>query len=87
MVRFSKQCAFYAAASFCLMAPLAASTAISLKEEMAIQDHFKELSKEPGAVLFTPPAGWFLADPKALPPNVKVMVVGKARRSTLLRLT
>lgn len=28
---------------------------------------------------FTPPAGWVMADPKALPPTVKVMVVGKAR--------
>jgi hypothetical protein len=32
---------------------------------------------EPGAVYFTPPEGWRLADQKGLPSSVKVMVVGK----------
>lgn len=32
---------------------------------------------EPGAVFFTPPEGWRMAEPNQLPPNVKVMVVGQ----------
>lgn len=47
------------------------------KDELAIQEKFSYLSLEPGAVVFTPPQGWVLADPQALPPNVSVMVVGK----------
>lgn len=34
-------------------------------------------SDEPGAVVFTPPEGWMMADSKALPPSVKIMVVGQ----------
>jgi hypothetical protein len=34
-------------------------------------------AKEPGAVIFTPPEGWMIADAKALPPSVKIMVVGQ----------
>jgi len=33
--------------------------------------------QEAEVALFTPPTGWRLADSKALPPSVKVMVVGK----------
>lgn len=57
--------------------PVYSTTAIPLSEEKAIQENFTELAKEPGAVMFTPPEGWLLADPKALPPSIKVMVVGK----------
>lgn len=49
----------------------------SSSEEKEIQEQFIKMSKEPGAVMFTPPAGWHIADPKALPSSVKVMVVGK----------
>lgn len=57
--------------------PLTATPQLPLSEEKAIQDNFAKLASEPGAVLFNPPAGWLLADPKALPSNVKIMVVGK----------
>lgn len=39
------------------------------------QDYF-ETAKEPGAITFNPPEGWHLANPEALPPSVKIMVVG-----------
>lgn len=34
-------------------------------------------TNETGTVIFTPPQGWQLADSEALPPHVRVMVVGK----------
>jgi len=34
-------------------------------------------STEGGIVLFTPPTGWHQADMNALPPHIKIMVVGK----------
>lgn len=77
MSQFTKQLIYHAAASLLLLAPLTAATNIPLNEEKAIQEHFLELAQDPGAVIFTPPQGWYLADPKALPPSVKVMVVGK----------
>lgn len=48
-------------------------------EEMIIPN-FLEISKQPGAVTFTPPNGWHLADNKTLPKAVQVMVVGKGQR-------
>jgi hypothetical protein len=54
-----------------------ANETLPLEEEKALQKNFAEQAQEPGAVLFTPPAGWHVADPKQLPPSVKVMVVGK----------
>ena len=56
---------------------LSANEALPADEQRAIQENFFEQSREPGAVLFTPPTGWHIADPKQLPPSVKVMVVGK----------
>lgn len=53
------------------------SASLPLAEEKAIQENFSAAAKEPGAVIFNPPQGWLLADPKGLPPNVKAMVVGK----------
>ncbi|NGX42551.1 MAG: hypothetical protein K940chlam7_00831 [Chlamydiae bacterium] len=41
------------------------------------EDEYKQLSQEPGAIVFSPPQRWHLADPEALPPSVKLMVVGK----------
>lgn len=38
---------------------------------------FTEQAKEPGAVIFTPPQGWNVADKSKLPPSVLVMIVGK----------
>jgi hypothetical protein len=38
-------------------------------------------NQEEGIVLFTPPAGWHLAEASALPANVRVMVVGKGPSS------
>jgi len=40
-------------------------------------EDFQRISQEPGAIVFNPPKGWYLADPNALPPHVRVMVVGK----------
>lgn len=37
-------------------------------------------SAKTSAILFTPPPGWRYADSKSLPPAVKVMVVGKAKK-------
>ena len=42
-------------------------------------EEYQQIAKEPGAVVFNPPEGWFLADPDALPPHVEVMVVGKGK--------
>lgn len=53
---------------------------LSKDEEKTIQDKFSAAANEPGALLFTPPSGWHVADPKALPPSVKIMVVGKGAR-------
>lgn len=50
--------------------PLASTEEKNLRE-------FSQVSKEPGAVMFTPPPNWQLADAKALPSSVKIMVVGK----------
>jgi hypothetical protein len=36
---------------------------------------------EGSVVLFTPPTGWHMADPSALPPHIRVMVVGKGPSS------
>lgn len=36
-----------------------------------------DLSQEPGAVTFKPPAGWKMAEQKQLPPGIRAMVIGK----------
>lgn len=72
--KFAKHLTFVSLATF---GSLTAALSIPIEDEKAIQSHFADLAKEPGSVIFTPPTGWFLADPNALPPNVKVMVVGK----------
>src|ERR1700722_12124044 len=50
---------------------------LSPNEEKAVQDQFAQAAQLPGALIFTPPPGWRVADPKQLPPSVKAMVVGK----------
>jgi hypothetical protein len=65
-----------AAVLFCLSEPLSAETVIP-SEEKEIQDDFSQIAKTPGAVIFTPPEGWRVADAQALPASVKIMVVGK----------
>jgi hypothetical protein len=47
------------------------------RDDKTLQKSYQSLSKQPGAVSFLPPEGWHLADPKSLPSNVKLMVVGK----------
>ena len=44
---------------------------------------FAQLSAQDtsNTALFTPPEGWHLADPKMLPPSVKVMVVGSGTQA------
>lgn len=56
---------------------LQAEEALSQDDVRTIEESMAAASKEPGAVLFTPPTGWQIADPKALPASVKIMVVGK----------
>jgi hypothetical protein len=56
---------------------LGAHETLPMEEEKMLQDKFAKEATEPGALLFTPPKGWKIADPKQLPPSVKVMVVGK----------
>lgn len=57
--------------------PIFSEANLTLAEETSIQENFAKMAQEPGTVMFKPPEGWLLADPKALPPNVKIMVVGK----------
>lgn len=52
---------------------------LSPQEERQIQEDFRHAAREPGSLLFAPPEGWRLADPKSLPPNIEFMVVGKGR--------
>lgn len=49
----------------------------ALSAELAKQ---QEIAQEPGACHFAPPTGWSYVDAKALPPLVKVMVVGKGAK-------
>lgn len=64
-----------------MVATIPAPTSIPLSEERALQQKMVEIAGEPGSVTFQPPANWRLADPAALPPNVKVMVVGRGKGS------
>lgn len=51
---------------------------LSNDEEKAILKNFTQLAGQEGTLIFTPPNGWHLADPKALPKSVHVMVVGSS---------
>lgn len=44
----------------------------------SFEKNYIEAAQEPGAVIFNPPENWHLADPQALPPSVKIMVVGQS---------
>ncbi len=77
MLQFSKLRWTFSTALTCYLATLSAAVPLPPTEEKVIQDSFKVMANEPGAVLFSPPEGWLLADPKALPVHVKIMVVGK----------
>lgn len=63
--------------AFSLTIPFSLIGDLSVAEEKELQETFKTVSQQPGAIMFTPPEGWFLADPKSLPSNIKIMVVGK----------
>jgi hypothetical protein len=54
------------------------SADFSIAEEKEVQKGFAELADAPGAVTFSPPEGWVVADPKQLPSNILVFVVGKS---------
>ena len=43
-------------------------------------EDYEQLAKEPGAVSFSPPKGWSLADAQTLPEHVQVMVVGSGEK-------
>lgn len=47
------------------------------KETVEIEENYFNNAHKEGAIMFNPPEGWHIADPKALPPSVKLMVVGK----------
>lgn len=76
-VNFSKMKWSLCTTLLCYIVPLSAAAPLPPNEEKVIQDSFQTIVNEPGAVLFSPPENWFLADPKALPAHVKIMVVGK----------
>lgn len=44
----------------------------------SFENNYIQTAQEPGAVIFNPPDSWHLADPQALPPSVKIMVVGQS---------
>ncbi len=44
----------------------------------SFESDYIQTAQEPGAVIFNPPDSWHLADPQALPPSVKIMVVGQS---------
>jgi hypothetical protein len=48
-------------------------------QESPLEEHASAAEKDAPerSILFTPPAGWRMADAKALPPSVKAMVIGK----------
>lgn len=60
----------------CLL--LAISSLSAITDEKGLLESFKALSQQPGAASFHPPSGWHLADSKALPEAVKIMIVGKS---------
>ncbi len=66
-----------------LIFAIASSCAIFPIEGQQTSSQFNQLNadqaeeEEKGIVSFTPPTGWMLADAAALPPRVKVMVIGK----------
>src|ERR1700722_13979307 len=59
-----------------LFALLIMLQSLSANASESIQEIYEATAKEPGAIVFTPPVGWKIVDPKELPPSVKVMVVG-----------
>lgn len=76
--RFFRTAVLAAAWAAPLLSLLSASQpALSQDEEQIIHNDLQRAVNEPGTASFTPPAGWHIADPKALPKSVKVMVVGK----------
>lgn len=57
--------------------PLLAEEALLAPEEVEkIQSAYEKMATEPGSVMFDPPAGWKMADPKVLSQHIKIMVVG-----------
>lgn len=66
----------------CSFTPLAFSDLVTLssEEQAKVQQQYEQMTQAPGQVMFTPPEGWQMADPKALPPSVKIMVVGKGEK-------
>lgn len=58
--------------------PLSAKD-IPVEKMQKIEQSLLDAAEEPGAILFTPPSGWKLADPDALPPTIQAMVVGKGK--------
>lgn len=48
-------------------------------EEQAIHELYTSAKDAPGAIMFTPPQGWRLVNPKELPGSIKAMVIGKGQ--------
>ncbi len=60
----------------CLVFQRVEAQGIPPKNFNPVPEEFQRIAQEPGAVIFSPPKGWKMADPQALPAHVKAMVVG-----------
>jgi hypothetical protein len=66
--------------TLCFAPLFADNPQMSTEEENRVMESIQSALTQPGSVSFTPPAGWKIADPKALSPYVKIMVVGKGEK-------
>ncbi|MEM1283254.1 MAG: hypothetical protein AAGG81_06845 [Chlamydiota bacterium] len=53
-------------------------TSMSTLTADSFESDYIQKAQEPGTVIFNPPESWHIADPQALPPSVKIMVVGQS---------
>jgi hypothetical protein len=51
-----------------------------IPETSEIQTHYTKAMEDPDALIFTPPEGWVVVDPKVLSPRIKLMVIGKSQK-------
>lgn len=74
------RCLLFCTGSLLLFSSLAASSSESDKSRSLAPSPSASSERE-DLIYFTPPSGWMLADPAALPGKVKTMVIGKALSS------
>jgi hypothetical protein len=65
---------------------LIVASSIMAEDPLVHPSSTNQTTEEEEIVSFTPPSGWFLADPKSLSPHVRVMVVGKSSSTLPPRL-